>query len=107
MARPGAARGRRRTCTEWRSRRWAFASAPPGPDYNGRVRPVQPHICPFTAPSGPFAESPCGKPFLVYDFPHNGVPPHGRPTGETHMHAPIKYVEKGLAIAANGAWVVF
>ena len=23
------------------------------------------------------------------------------------MHAPIKYVEKGLAIAANGAWVVF
>jgi len=23
------------------------------------------------------------------------------------MHAPIKYVEKGLSIAANGAWVVF
>ena len=23
------------------------------------------------------------------------------------MHAPIKYVEKGLAVAANGAWVVF
>src|ERR1700758_3640047 len=23
------------------------------------------------------------------------------------MHAPIKYAEKGLAIAANGAWVVF
>ena len=23
------------------------------------------------------------------------------------MHAPIKYFEKGLAIAANGAWVVF
>src|SRR6476660_10127592 len=23
------------------------------------------------------------------------------------MHKPIKYVEKGLAIAANGAWVVF
>src|SRR5262249_46962507 len=22
------------------------------------------------------------------------------------MHAPIKYVEKGLSIAANGAWVV-
>ena len=25
----------------------------------------------------------------------------------TRMHAPIKYVEKGLALAANGAWVVF
>src|SRR5437867_7657611 len=23
------------------------------------------------------------------------------------MHAPIKYFEKGLSIAANGAWVVF
>ena len=23
------------------------------------------------------------------------------------MHAPIKYFEKGLAVAANGAWVVF
>ena len=23
------------------------------------------------------------------------------------MHAPIKYVEKGLAFAANGAWQVF
>ncbi len=23
------------------------------------------------------------------------------------MHAPIKYVEKGLSIAANGAWHVF
>ena len=23
------------------------------------------------------------------------------------MHAPIKYVEKGLTIAAKGAWVVF
>ena len=23
------------------------------------------------------------------------------------MHAPIKYVEKGLSIAANGAWMVF
>ena len=23
------------------------------------------------------------------------------------MHAPIRYFEKGLAIAANGAWVVF
>ena len=23
------------------------------------------------------------------------------------MHAPIKYVEKGLSIAANGAWVLF
>ena len=23
------------------------------------------------------------------------------------MHAPLKYVEKGLAVAANGAWVVF
>ena len=23
------------------------------------------------------------------------------------MHAPIKYVEKGLVVAANGAWVVF
>ena len=23
------------------------------------------------------------------------------------MHAPIKYVEKGLAVAANGVWVVF
>jgi hypothetical protein len=23
------------------------------------------------------------------------------------MHAPIKYVEKGLALAANGAWQVF
>ena len=23
------------------------------------------------------------------------------------MHAPIKYVEKGLALAANGAWVIF
>src|SRR3989454_640234 len=25
----------------------------------------------------------------------------------TRMHAPIKYVEKGLSLAANGAWVVF
>src|SRR6185436_13189587 len=25
----------------------------------------------------------------------------------TRMHAPIKYFEKGLSIAANGAWVVF
>ena len=23
------------------------------------------------------------------------------------MHAPIKYVEKGLVVAANGAWAVF
>jgi hypothetical protein len=23
------------------------------------------------------------------------------------MHKPIKFVEKGLSIAANGAWVVF
>ena len=23
------------------------------------------------------------------------------------MHAPIKYFEKGFAVAANGAWVVF
>ena len=23
------------------------------------------------------------------------------------MHAPSKYVEKGLALAANGAWMVF
>ena len=23
------------------------------------------------------------------------------------MHAPIKYFEKGLSFAANGAWVVF
>ena len=23
------------------------------------------------------------------------------------MHAPIKYAEKGLAIAANGAWAIF
>src|SRR5207244_3716567 len=26
---------------------------------------------------------------------------------ERRMHAPIKYFEKGLAVAANGAWVVF
>src|SRR6201993_1470107 len=25
----------------------------------------------------------------------------------TRMHAPIKYFEKGLSVAANGAWVVF
>ena len=23
------------------------------------------------------------------------------------MHKPIKYAEKGLSIAANGAWIVF
>src|SRR6267378_1039428 len=23
------------------------------------------------------------------------------------MHAPVKYVEKGLSLAANGAWVIF
>ena len=23
------------------------------------------------------------------------------------MHRPVKYVEKGLSVAANGAWVVF
>ena len=23
------------------------------------------------------------------------------------MHKPIKFVEKGLSVAANGAWVVF
>jgi hypothetical protein len=28
-------------------------------------------------------------------------------TGDRSMHAPIKYVEKGLAVAANGVWVVF
>src|SRR6059036_1630550 len=33
--------------------------------------------------------------------------PAGPGEESNNMHAPIKYVEKGLSIAANGAWVVF
>ena len=29
------------------------------------------------------------------------------PAEESRMHAPMKYVEKGLSIAANGVWQVF
>ena len=26
--------------------------------------------------------------------------------GDAHMHAPVKFIEKGLSLAANGAWAV-
>src|SRR2546430_17451644 len=56
------------------------------------------------------------KPLFIYDLqefyclsPSPNRERRGREGREemTRMHAPIKYVEKGLALAANGAWVVF
>src|SRR5262245_16902431 len=46
---------------------------------------------------------------MLYGCDGFGRPTWGLPLlrGDSDMHAPIKYVEKGLAIAANGAWVVF
>jgi hypothetical protein len=48
------------------------------------------------------------KPLFIYDLPEIQLSAaSGGPEEMTRMHAPIKYVEKGLALAANGAWVIF
>src|SRR5438128_11135891 len=74
---------------------------------------IEPTGCPLGATPGPLAENVILEPFYLLLF--TGLRrAAGRQSGESRpcdrssrMHAPIKYIEKGLVAAANGVWVVF
>ena len=63
------------------------------PDHFGRLLATRWPCCPLGTPYNPFAK--------------NVIELRRVSSIIWRMHKPIKYVEKGLSIAANGAWVVF
>src|SRR6478736_10010467 len=65
--------------------------------------PFQLPDCPLAAGIGPLAETPADQavsPLCFTSISQSRIQ-------ERRMHAPIKYIEKGIAVAANGAWQVF